>query len=71
MWKATRSWLVYAFSTPPSRSAVSLTSLYVGVLLAALEHEVLEEVGHPVLLGSLVARARVERDEYGQRPRAR
>ena len=27
MWKATRSWLVYALSTPPSRSAVSLTSL--------------------------------------------
>ncbi len=30
MWKATRSWLVYAFSTPPNRSAVSLTSVYVG-----------------------------------------
>ena len=41
------------------------------VLLAPLEHEVLEEVGHPVLLGALVARARVERDEHGQRARAR
>ena len=32
-------------------------------LLAALEHEVLEEVRHPVLLGALGARAGVERDE--------
>ena len=31
-----------------------------GVLLAALEHEVLEEMGHPVLLGTLGAGAGVE-----------
>ena len=41
------------------------------VLLAALEHEVLEEVRHPVLLGALGARARVERHQRGQRTRAR
>ena len=41
------------------------------VLLAALEHEVLEEVRHPVLLGTLGARARVERHQGGQRARAR
>ena len=40
------------------------------VLLAALEHEVLEEVGHPVLLGPLGARAGVEGDEDRHRPRA-
>ena len=39
----------------------------VRVLLAALEHEVLEEVGHSVLLGPLGARARLERDEHGHR----
>ena len=38
-----------------------------GVLLAALEHEVLEEVGHPVLLGALGAGARVERDQQRHR----
>ncbi len=38
-----------------------------GVLLAALEHEMLQEVGHPVLLGALGPRARVERDQQGQR----
>ena len=35
------------------------------VLLAALEHEMLQEMGHPVLLGALGARAGVERDEHG------
>ena len=40
------------------------------VLLAALEHQVLEEVGHPVLLGALGAGAGVERHEDGGRPRA-
>jgi hypothetical protein len=35
------------------------------VLLAALEHQVLEEVGHPVLLGPFRACAGVERDQYG------
>jgi len=40
------------------------------VLLAALEHEVLEEVGHAVLLGALGARAGVEGHEHGRRPRA-
>ena len=35
----------------------------VGELLTALEHEVLEEVGHPVLLGALGAGAGVEGDE--------
>jgi hypothetical protein len=43
----------------------------VRVLLAALEDEVLEEVRHAVLLGALVARARVESDEHRQRARAR
>ena len=41
------------------------------VALAALEHQVLEEVRHPVLLRALVARARVERHEHRQRARAR
>jgi hypothetical protein len=40
-------------------------------LLAALEDEVLEEVRHPVLVGPLRAGARVERDERGDRARAR
>ena len=40
------------------------------VLLAALEHEMLEEMGHPVLLGALGARARVERDQERDRARA-
>ena len=40
------------------------------VLLAALEHEVLEEVGHAVLLGPLGAGAGVERHQHGGRPRA-
>ena len=40
------------------------------VLLAALEHQVLEEVGHAVLLGALGARTGVERHEHGGRPRA-
>ena len=39
-------------------------------LLAALEDEVLEEVGHPVLFGALRARAGVERREDGDRARA-
>ena len=38
--------------------------------LAALEDEVLEEVGHAVLLRALGARAGVERDEDRRRPRA-
>ena len=41
-----------------------------GVLLAALEHEVLEEVGHPVLLGALGAGAGVERHQDRDRARA-
>ena len=41
------------------------------VLLAALEHQVLEEVGHPVLLRPLGPRAGVEGHEHGGRPRAR
>ena len=41
-----------------------------GVLLSALEHQMLEEMRHPVLLGRLVAGARVERDEHRQRARA-
>ena len=41
-----------------------------GVLLAALEHEVLEEVGHPVLLRALGASTRVEGDENRHRARA-
>src|SRR4029079_10683541 len=36
------------------------------VLLAALEYEMLQKVGHPVLLGTLGARARVEGDEHGR-----
>ena len=40
------------------------------VLLAALEHQVLEEVGHPVLLRALGAGAGVERHQHGGRPRA-
>jgi hypothetical protein len=40
------------------------------VLLPALEHQVLEEVGHPVLLRPLGAGAGVEGHEDGQRPRA-
>ena len=40
------------------------------VLLAALEDQVLEEVGHAVLLGALGARAGVERDQDRQRPGA-
>ena len=42
-----------------------------GVLLAPLEHEVLEEVGHAVLLGALVAGPGVEGQEHRQRARAR
>ena len=41
------------------------------VLLAALEDEVLEEVGHAVLLRALGAGAGLEGDEHGDRPRAR
>ncbi len=41
------------------------------VLLPALEHEVLEEVRHPVLLRALGARPRVERHQRGERARAR
>ena len=41
------------------------------VLLAALEHEVLEEVRHPVLLGALGAGPGVERHQRGQCARAR
>ncbi len=41
------------------------------VLLAALEHQVLEEVGHAVLVGALGARTGVERDEDGGRSSAR
>ena len=49
-----------------------LVDVLVGrVLLAALEHQVLEEVGHAVLLRALVARAGVERHEHRQRARAR
>ena len=40
------------------------------VLLAALEHQVLEEVGHAVLLRALGAGAGVEGDEHGGRARA-
>ena len=40
------------------------------VLLAALEDEVLEEVGHPVLLRALGPRTRVEGDENRHRARA-
>ena len=40
------------------------------VLLAALEHQVLEEVRHPVLLGPLGAGAGVERHQHGGRPSA-
>jgi hypothetical protein len=40
------------------------------VLLAALEHEVLEEVRHAVLLRPLGPRARLERHEHGDGPRA-
>ena len=40
------------------------------VLLPALEHEVLEEVGHPVLLGALGAGAGLEGDEDGDGARA-
>ena len=39
--------------------------------LAALEHEVLEEVGHPVLVGALGAGAGVEADEDRRGARAR
>jgi hypothetical protein len=39
----------------------------VRVLLTALEHEVLEEVGHAVLLGALVAGAGIEGDQHSQR----
>ena len=41
-----------------------------GVLLAALEHEMLQEMGHPVLLRALGARAGIERDQQRQRARA-
>ena len=40
-----------------------------GVLLAALEHEVLEEVGHPVLALALGSGAGVERDQDRHRAR--
>jgi hypothetical protein len=40
-----------------------------GVLLAALEDEVLQKMGHPVLLGALGPRAGVERDQQRQRAR--
>ena len=40
------------------------------VLLAALEHQVLEEVRHPVLLGPLGAGSGVERDHQRDRARA-
>ena len=49
----------------PLRGLVDLA--VVVVLLAALEHEVLEEVGHAVLLGALRARARLERHENRHR----
>ena len=42
----------------------------VAVLLAALEHEVLEEVRHPVLLRPLGPRAGLEGHEHGHRARA-
>ena len=42
----------------------------VRVLLAAIEHEMLEKMRHPVLLGALGARAGVERDQQRQRARA-
>ena len=38
-------------------------------LLAALEHEMLQEMGHPVLLRAFRARAGVERDQRGRGPR--
>jgi len=39
----------------------------VGVLLTALEHEMLQEMSHPVLLAALSPGAGVERDQDGQR----
>src|SRR5437763_2349643 len=41
------------------------------VVLATLEHEVLEEMSHPVLLGTLCPGARVERHQERDRARAR
>ena len=47
-----------------------LVDIAVGrVLLAALEHEVLEEVGHAVLVGLLGAGARIERHQNRHRSR--
>ena len=40
------------------------------VLLAALEHQVLEEVSHAVLVGALGARAGIERDQDRHRSRS-
>ena len=34
-----------------------------GELLAALEHEMLQKMGHPILLGALGSRTRIERDQ--------
>ena len=40
------------------------------ILLPALEHQVLQEMGHPVLVGALGPRAGVEPDQHRDRPRA-
>jgi NAD(P)-dependent dehydrogenase (short-subunit alcohol dehydrogenase family) len=45
--------------------------LVMGVLLTTLEDEVLEEVSHPVLLGTLVASACIEGHENRQSARSR
>ena len=65
MWNATRSCDVYAFSTRAHRLRGLVDLAVVVVLLAALEDEMLQEMGHPVLFGALGPRARVEGHEHG------
>jgi hypothetical protein len=56
------------YGADPGRGIVDIA---VGlVLLAALEHKVLKEMSHPVLLGSLGPRTRVERHQDRDRARS-
>ena len=70
MWKATRSWRRVGVERAAHPLGGLVDLAVVVVHLAALEHEVLEEVGHPVLLRALGARAGVEGDEDRRGTRA-
>ena len=70
MWKATRSWRRVGVERAAHPLGRLVDLAVVVVLLAALEHEVLEEVRHAVLLGPLGARAGVEGDEQRRGARA-